>query len=172
MRTRRGRIPRRRAIAGTARGWAGDWIAHRRVQQLEDALGGGHGRLHDVVLFAQILNGAEESHAVLEEGHHHADLDGAAAHAESAVGQQQRQSQHAEKFGDGIKPAVGDDGVLVGVHVIAIDLLEFGAAARFAIEELQHGDAADVFLQIRIDARDGDRECGDSFSARRGGTAW
>ncbi len=30
------------------------------------------------------------------------------------------------------------------------------AAARFAIEELQHGDAADVLLQIGIDARDGD----------------
>ncbi len=136
-------------------GLSGRLDLNRGVQQLEHALGRGHGRLHDVVLFAQILDGAEKSHAVLEEGHHHADLESAAAHAESAVSQQQRQSQHSEKLGDGIEPAVGDDGVLVSFHVIAIDLLEFGAAARLAIEELQDGDAADMLLQIRIDAGDG-----------------
>ncbi len=138
------------------RGLGGRLDLHGRVEQLENALGRGHGGLHDVVLFAQILNGAEESHAILEESHQHADLDSAAADAESAVGQQQRQRQHAQKLHHRIKPAVGDDGVLVGFHVVAIDLLEFGAAAGFAIEELQHGDAADVLLQIGVDAGDGD----------------
>ena len=72
-RTRRGRTRRPRAPPETAWRWAGDWISHRRVQQLEDALGGRHGRLQDVVLLAQILNGPEESHAVLEKGHQHAE---------------------------------------------------------------------------------------------------
>ena len=125
------------------------------VEQLEDALGGGHGRLHDVVLFAQVLDGAEESQAVLEEGNHHADLNGAAAHSKSAVGEQQRERQHAEKLGDRIKPAVGGDGVLVGFHVVAIDACKLAAAASLAIEELEDGDAADVLLQIGINARDG-----------------
>src|SRR6516225_4571796 len=45
---------------------------HRRVEQLEDALGARHGRLQDVVLVAQILDGAEEALRVLNEGNRRA----------------------------------------------------------------------------------------------------
>src|SRR5947209_2692993 len=39
------------------------------IDQLENALTGGHGRLQDVVFLAQILNGAEETLRVLHEGY-------------------------------------------------------------------------------------------------------
>ncbi len=46
-----------------------------RVEQLEDALAGGHGRLQDVVLVAQILNRPPEALRVLDEHGQHADSD-------------------------------------------------------------------------------------------------
>ena len=127
----------------------------RRIEKLEYAFSGGHGRLHDVVLFAEVLDGAKESETVLEKGDHHANLYGAAAHSKSAIGKQQSKRQHAEKLSDRIKPSVSDDGVLVSFHVVAIDAFKLTAAASFAIEELQHRNAADVFLQIGINASDG-----------------
>ena len=46
----------------------------RRVEQLEDALARGHGRLQDVVLLAQVLDGPEEALRILHEGHQHAEV--------------------------------------------------------------------------------------------------
>ncbi len=43
------------------------------VEKLEDALGCRHRGLQDVVLFAEILDGPEEPHSVLEERHQHAE---------------------------------------------------------------------------------------------------
>ena len=42
------------------------------VQQHEHALGGGHRRLHDVVLLGQVADRLEGAVGVLEEGHQHA----------------------------------------------------------------------------------------------------
>jgi len=53
------------------------------VEELEDALGGGHGGLQDVVFVAEILDGAEETLRVLDEGDEDAKGDGI---AEDAVG--------------------------------------------------------------------------------------
>ena len=47
----------------------------RGIEQLEDALAGGHGRLQDVVLVAQVLNGPPEALRVLDEHGEHADGD-------------------------------------------------------------------------------------------------
>src|SRR5713226_1071364 len=41
--------------------------AYRSIEQLENAFGRGHGRLQNVVFFAQILNGPEETQSELEE---------------------------------------------------------------------------------------------------------
>ena len=46
--------------------------------KLEDAFGGGHGRLQDVEFFAQVLNRPEEALRVLHERDQHADGDRAA----------------------------------------------------------------------------------------------
>ena len=45
----------------------------RLVEQLEDALAGGHGRLQDVEFFAEVLNRAEEALRVLHEGDERSD---------------------------------------------------------------------------------------------------
>ena len=39
---------------------------------------------------------------------------------------------------------------------VAVDVFEFGRAALFAIEQLQHCDAGDVFLQVGVDLGDRD----------------
>ena len=62
-----------------------------------------------------------------------------------------RERQHATELHHGIKPAVRHDRVLVGIHVLAVDLFELLAAFALAVEQLQHDDADDVLLQIGID---------------------
>ena len=47
------------------------------VEQLEDALAGGHGGLQDVVFVAEVLDGPEEALRVLDEGDEDAERDGA-----------------------------------------------------------------------------------------------
>ena len=87
------------------------------------------------------------------------------SHAEAAVGQDAGQRQHGDELDHRIEPAVGDDGVLVSVHVLAIDARRIPARLRrFAVEELQHRDAGDVLLQIRIDSWRWRRGCGGSFA--------
>ncbi len=54
------------AVAGDGVGGRDD--LGRGVEQLEDALAGGHGGLQDVVLLAEVLDGAEEALGVLDEG--------------------------------------------------------------------------------------------------------
>ena len=81
----------------------------------------GHGGLQDVVLFAEVLNGAEEAQAVLEERHQHAEGERALLDAESAVGEQHGEGEHAEELDHRVEPAVGEDGVLERVHVLAVD---------------------------------------------------
>ncbi len=95
------------------------------IEQLEDALGGRHGALQDVVLLAEVLNGPEEAQAVLQEGHHHAQREARRGCVrEAAVGQNAGQRQHGDELHHRIEPAVGGDGVLVGFHVLAVDHLE------------------------------------------------
>ena len=48
------------------------------------------------------------------------------------------------------------DGVFEGVHVGAVDLLEALVGLLLAVEQLQHDDAGDVFLQVGVDLGDGD----------------
>src|ERR1700731_3355473 len=46
---------------------------HGRIQQLEYAFAGGHGRLQDVVFFTEVHDGAEEAERVLDEGDQYAE---------------------------------------------------------------------------------------------------
>ena len=80
------------------------------------------------------------------------------ANAEAAVGEDARQRQHGEELHHRVEPAVGDDGVLVRVHVVAVDALELLGALPLPVEELQHHDAGDVLLQVGVDAGDGDAD--------------
>ena len=73
-------------VVAAATGLGGETIVGLGIEQLEDALAGGHGGLQDVVLVAEVLDGAEEALRVLHEGDQDAEGDGAAertvAHAE------------------------------------------------------------------------------------------
>jgi len=53
---------------------------------------------------------------------------------------------------------VRQDGIFVGFSMHVVDVRELVVSAVFPVEELQHGHAADVFLQMRVDARDGDAD--------------
>ncbi len=56
-------------------GLAGETMVGFGVEELEDALAGGHGGLQDVVFVAEILDGAEEALRVLDEGDEYAESD-------------------------------------------------------------------------------------------------
>ena len=60
-----------------AMGWAGETMVGLGVEELEDALAGGHGGLQDVVLLAEVLDGPEEALRVLDEADEDAEGDGA-----------------------------------------------------------------------------------------------
>ncbi len=128
----------------------------RRVQQFEDALAGGHRRLQDVVLLAEVLDGAEEALRVLHEGHQDSEGDGIADDLVSAEPHHARDGGGRQDFHYRVINGVGQDGVLVGVHVGAIDLFEVLVGLLLAVEELQDDDSGDVFLQVGIDPGDGD----------------
>ena len=55
--------------------------ARLRVEQREDALGGGHGRLQDVELLRQVRDGPPEALGVLDEGHERTHGERARQHA-------------------------------------------------------------------------------------------
>ena len=139
------------------------------VEQLEDALAGGHGGLQDVVLVAEVLDGAEEALRVLDEGDQHAEGDGAedrvaqaplviAGVAEDGVAaapDDQRDGGGAEELDDGVVEGVGEDGVGPRLFVLGVDGGEVVEGAALAVEELHDGHAGDVLLREGVDAGGG-----------------
>jgi len=83
-----------------------------------------HGRLQDVVLLAQVLDGPEEALRVLHEGDEHAERGGAGEHAQASEPDDAGDRRRREHFDHGIVNGVREDGVLERVHVGAVDLLE------------------------------------------------
>ncbi len=138
----------------------GAWIRgiddlRRGIEQLEDAFACGHGCLQDVVLVAEVLNGAPEALGIHVECCQHADGDGAGEDAETAAPDDERNGDGRQDFDCGVIECVGEDRVLEGDHVQAVDCFEVLVSALFAIEELDNGHAADVFLREAVDAGDG-----------------
>ena len=128
---------------------------HRRIQQLEDALARSHGGLQHVVFFAEVLDGAEEALRVLHEGHQHAQSDGVAQHRAAAKPDDRGNGAGGKDFHHRVVDGVRHDGVFERVHVGGVDFFELFVSALLAIEKLQHHDAADMLLQIGVDAGDG-----------------
>src|ERR1700740_483454 len=123
------------------------FAGHRLVQQFEDALGGGHRRLENVEFLAEVLNGAEETLREHGEGGENAESESAGEDANSAGPKNKGDGGEAQKFDRGIKECVGKNGVAPGEHVVAIALFEFVHGFAFAVEELDHAHAGDVFLK-------------------------
>src|SRR5258708_14039524 len=128
---------------------------HRLVQELEDALGCSDGRLEDVELFAEVLNGAEEALGEHGEGGENTKGEAAGKDADSSGPKDQGNGGEAEKLDRGIEESVSENGVAPGKHVVAIALLKFVHSFAFAVEELHDAHAGYVFLEECVDARDG-----------------
>src|SRR5258707_5787536 len=127
----------------------------RLIQELEDALGGGHGRLEDVELFAEVLDGAEEALGEHGEGGENAKGEAAGKDANSTGPKDQRDGGEAEEFDSRIEESVSENRVAPGEHIVAIALLKLVHSFAFAVEELHDAHAGNVFLEECIDARDG-----------------
>ena len=73
----------------------------------------------------------------------------------------------------GVVNRVGHDRVFVRFHVVAIDFREAVVGLAFAVEKLQHNHPANVFLQIRIDACNGNANTPVGIAhAGRGKSSW
>jgi hypothetical protein len=125
------------------------------IEQLENALGSGHGGLQDVEFFAEVLDGAEEARGEHREHRQNAQTEGPGKHAIAAGPVDEGDGSDAENFDGGIKEGVGEDGIAPREHVLLIALGEFGAGFLLAIEQLHDAHPGDVFLQEGVDSRDG-----------------
>ena len=101
------------------------------VEQLEDALAGGHGGLQDVVLVAEVLNGPPEALRVLDEHGQYADGNRAVENAEAAAPDDQGDGDGGEQFDGGVVERIGEDGVFEGDHVLRLTASK-SSKARFS----------------------------------------
>ena len=69
-----------------------------------------------------------------------------------------------EDFDRRVVERVGKDGVFEGDHVEAVDGFEIVVGALFAVEKLDDGHAADVFLGEAVDAGDGGADAAVAFA--------
>src|SRR6266851_5823799 len=127
----------------------------RLIKELEDALGGGHGGLEDVELFAEVLNRAEEALGEHGEGGENAKSEAAGKDANSTGPKDQRDGGEAEEFDSRIEESVSENRVAPGEHIVAIALLKFLDGFAFAVEELHDAHSGNVFLKKSVDAGNG-----------------
>ncbi len=147
--------------AGTfgALGHRGRNHLYRSIQQLEDAFAGGHGRLQDVIFFAEVHDWAKESQSVLDEGDQHSQrrhrrhqtkcdqrfpielhrdaVRGNATHHVAAAEPNYACNRDGGKNLDcRVVDRVSHDRIFERFHVDAIDFREPVVGLAFAIEEL------------------------------------
>ena len=118
--------------------------------------------MQDVVLFAEVLNGTEEALGERDESGKNADGNGIAhwrersvQHGVAAEPNDGSDSAGRQDFYHRIVDGVRHDGVFEGIHVGGIDLFELLVGALLAVKKLQHHDAADMLLQISVNAGNG-----------------
>jgi hypothetical protein len=111
--------------------------------------------LQNVKLFAEVLDGTEKALRVLNKRDQNSQRKRARNHADAADPVEQRHAAHAQKFYSRIKVGKRVNRILVCFHVDAVQFGEFDSRFLFAIEKLNHGHPADVFLQKAVNAGDG-----------------
>src|SRR6266852_1423155 len=126
---------------------------HRRVHQFKNALTRGHRRLKDVVLLAQILDGAEKTLRILHEGNQYSQCCRASDDIVPAKPNDGCDCDGRQDFNDWIIKSVSEDSVLERLHMHCIGSRKLFECAAFAIEQLQHHHAGYVLLQKGVDAR-------------------
>ncbi len=122
------------------------------VQQPEDALAGGQGRLHHVVTLRQFPDGPEEPPRLLDEGQQQAPGDGPGLELEARVEDEGRQGAGGDELHHGEEHGVGEDGAQEGLEVVLVQALELGIAARLLGIHLHQAHAGDLLLEEGVDA--------------------
>ncbi len=125
------------------------------VEQLEDPLRRGHGGLQDGVFLAEVRDRPEEAVGILDEGHQRPQRERARKHLEPSVPDDQTHGQRADDLEQGEEEGVIEDGLEVGVEVVAVDGGEAPVLLPLLSEDLDDGGAGDVLLEERVDAGDG-----------------
>src|SRR5258708_777665 len=128
---------------------------HRLIQQLEDALGCRHRGLEDVEFLAEVLDRAEEALRKHGKRGENTESQPTGENPVAAGPIDQGDGCEAEKFDGRIEKSVSENRVAPGEHIVAIALLEFVHGFAFAIEELDHAHAGNVFLKKSVDAGNG-----------------
>ena len=123
------------------------------VQQLEDALAGGQGGLHDVVALGQLADGPEEAPRLLDEGQQQAPGDGPGLELEARIEDQGRQGAGGDELHHREEHRVGEDGAEEGLEVVLVDGLELLGAARLLGVDLDQAHAGDLLLEEGVDGR-------------------
>ncbi len=124
------------------------------VEELEDALGPGHGALQERVALRQEADRLEELADVLGEGDEEREGDRVVADAAQAgEPEDARDAERADHLDARVEHGLVIDGALVGVPVADVDHVELRAHGLFAHEGLHDRDAVDLLVQERVEAR-------------------
>ena len=137
------------------------------IEELEEALGGGHGGLQDVVFVGEVLDGAEEALRVLDEGDQNSQGDdgvregvccgecgdrrGVVENTDTATPDDESDGDGAQELYDRVVESIGEDGVGPGEFVLEVDGGEVVEGTLFAVEELNDGHAGNVLLSKGVD---------------------
>src|SRR6185369_8144389 len=134
-------------------------------------------RLQDVVLFAEVLYGAEKTLCVLNEcdeytkrdhSRHNLQVDqrgpgkfdiqarygNATDYVDATNPYSDGNCRSRKDFNHRIVNRMRHDCVFERVHVLRVDLRKFRERTLFPVEQLKHHDPADMFLEIRVNAGD------------------
>src|SRR5215510_14777542 len=125
----------------------------RRIEQPEDAFAGADGRLKDVVLVADVLNGLPQTLCVLQESHERADGDRILNHLPAAVPDYRRDADGRDQVHQRVEDRVIKDRVYVGLQVRRVDVGELAERLLLAVEELNCLSARNVLLRKRVQPR-------------------
>src|SRR5579885_1556648 len=125
------------------------------AQNLEDALSRYPGALQLRVLLAQVADGVEKAVDVEREGHEDANLQRPLHDERAAVDDREHDSQRGHHLDERQDEGGHAAGFQVGVAVVGVQFIEFGAVALLTDKALDDAHAGDVLLQRGVDHRDG-----------------
>ncbi len=128
--------------------FVGDFVI--LVQNLENPFGTDHAQLQRIELIRQHANRPEKHVDVHEEGHHDPETQVVIEDVSDAVPNKQGLREGGNDFDDGKKDAVRRHRTLIGLFVLAVELLEAVIFDLLAVEDLNGQHARDMLLQKGI----------------------
>ena len=123
----------------------------RLIQQLEDALGGGHGRLEDVVFVRQVRKRLEKHPHVAGESHQCPQGEDPGQHPPPAVPDEQGQGQRSHHRDGRAEDPIHDHRPHLGPVVSVVDLLESAEGSELLAEQLDDGHPGDGLGEVGVE---------------------